>query len=98
MMDAKYKPSNKQITKIPNLGNSGTVGDIKTPSMHTKYNVMHESRMMEETALMLSLVAASIINLMINPAPGKYSNVCNNAVRMRDADWIGCMRFCIGFE
>ena len=43
MMDDKYNPSNKQMTKIPNLGNLGTFGEIKNPSIHTKYNVMHES-------------------------------------------------------
>jgi hypothetical protein len=34
--------------------------------------------MIEEIALMLSLVATSIIHLMINPASGKYFNVDNN--------------------
>jgi len=43
MIDDKYKPSNKQMTKLANLGNFGTVGEIKKPSMHTKYNTMHES-------------------------------------------------------
>ena len=78
IMDDKYKPSNKQMTKIPNLGMFVMFGEIKNPSMHTKYNVMHESWMMEEIALMLSLVATSIIHLMINPASGKYFNVDNN--------------------
>jgi len=81
MMDDKYNPSNKQMTKIPNLGKFGTVGEIKKPSMHTKYSTMHESWMMEEIALMLSLVATSIIHLMINPASGKYFKVDSNEAR-----------------
>ena len=43
MMDDTYKPSNIQMTKIANLGKFGTAGEIKNPSIHTKYNVMHES-------------------------------------------------------
>ena len=43
IMDDKYNPSNKQMTKIPNLGKFVTFGEIKKPSIHTKYNVMHES-------------------------------------------------------
>lgn len=72
------------MSKIANLGNFGTLGDIKNPSMHTKYNVMHESWMMEEIAFMLSLVATSIIHLMINPASGKYFKVDSNEVRTDD--------------
>jgi len=38
--------------------------------------------MMEEVAVMLLLVAASIINLIENPAARKYSNGFNNARRL----------------
>lgn len=50
--------------------------------MHAKYKDMHESRMMDDVAVMLSLVARSIIHLVNNPVIGKYSSIFNNAMRL----------------
>ncbi len=83
MMDAEYNTNNKINTKIPNLGVSPpTVGDSRTTSMQPKYNNMHESWMMEETAVMLSLDAMSITNFTLYPVIGKYCNVFSTAGRM----------------
>lgn len=78
-MDVTYTPINDAMTMIPNLDNGRW--EIKTQNTYAKYNIMHESWMMEEVAVMLLLVAASIINLIEKPTAGKYSNVFNNAMR-----------------
>ena len=80
-MDVTYTNNNVKTTKIPNLG-TGDADAANTQSMHAKYNEMHEFRMMEDVAVMLSFVATSIIHLMKNPVIGKYSSVFNNAVRV----------------
>jgi hypothetical protein len=49
--------------------------------MHAKYRDMHESRTMEEAAVMLSFVATSINHLMKKPVTGKYSSVFKSAER-----------------
>ena len=82
-MDAEYNPNNKINTKIPNVGESPTPWyDIKTTSMQAKYNNMHESCTMEETAVMLSLDAMSITHFTMYPVIGKYCNVFKSAGRM----------------
>ena len=80
-MDVAYTPINDATTMIPNLDDDGD-WDIKTQHTYAKYSMMHESWMMEEVAVMLLLVAASIINLIENPAARKYSNGFNNARRL----------------
>jgi hypothetical protein len=77
-MDAEYTINVVNTTKIPNLGMDPD--ETKNQIMHAKYNAMHVSRMMVETAVMLLLVATSIINLMKNPVTGKYLSVAKTAV------------------
>jgi hypothetical protein len=76
-IDAAYTINVVKTTKIPNLGTASD--ETKNQIMHAKYNAMHESRMMVETAVMLLPVATSIINLMKNPVTGKYLSVANTA-------------------
>jgi len=78
-MDVTYIISITNTTKTPNLGNTGD--DTKNQSMHAKYRDMHESRMMDDVADMRSLVAMSIIHLVMNPVIGKYSRIFNNGMR-----------------
>jgi hypothetical protein len=81
-MDVAYTINIVKTTKIPNLGAGDDNGEIKNHSMHAKYNEMHESRMMEEAAVMLSFVATSMIHLTKKPATGKYSSVFNSTGRL----------------
>ena len=82
MMDATYTPANKAMTTIPNLSDAVDSGvfsfDDRNPTMHAKYNTMHESRMMEETARRLLETTSSTKYLMMYPAIGKNANDFSN--------------------
>jgi len=51
---------------------------------HAKYNTMHEFMMMEEVAVMLLLVAESMMSLIKNPAIGKNNKVFNMSCNLND--------------
>ena len=82
MMDAMYTPVNNKMTPIPNLREVVEDGvfsfDIRNLTMHAKYRIMHEPRMMEETARMLVVTTSSIKYLMMYPAIGKNINDFSN--------------------
>ena len=82
MMDAMYTPVNKAMTPIPNLrevvDSEVFSFDIRNPTMHAKYKIMHDPIMMEETARMLLVTTSSIKYLMMYPAIGKNINDFSN--------------------
>lgn len=82
MMDAMYTPVNKVMTPIPNLRivvDSLVLSlEARNPMMHVKYNTMHESKMIEETARRLVVTTSSTPYLMMHPAIGKNTNDFSN--------------------
>lgn len=88
MRDAMYTPASKAMTPMPNLRvivDSGVFNlDDRNPMMHAKYNTMHESRMMEETAPMLVVATSSTQYLTMYPAIGKNANDFSNVSLLMD--------------